>query len=103
MKTKFDPDVLAAQADRAADFLRSIGSRHRLMILCTLLDGETSVGELAERLELNQSNLSRHLATLREEGIVATRREGTAIYYRIASDRVRPMMTQLYDLFCARP
>lgn len=102
MKTKFDPDALAAQADRAAEFLRSVASRHRLMILCVLLEGEMSVGELAERLELNQSNLSRHLATLREEEIVATRRDGTAIYYRIASDRVKPIMVRLYDMFCAR-
>jgi len=102
VKTKFDPDALAAQAGRAAEFLRSVASRHRLMILCMLLEGEMSVGELAERLELNQSNLSRHLATLREEEIVATRRDGTAIYYRIASDRVKPIMVRLYDMFCTR-
>ena len=52
------------------------------------------------RLGLTQSNLSRHLATLRDEGLVATRREGTTIHYRIASDRVRPILEQLYKMFC---
>ncbi len=70
------------------------------MILCDLVQGERSVGDMLTRLGLTQSNLSRHLATLREEGLVATRRAGTTIHYRIASDRVRPILGQLYKLFC---
>ena len=96
-----DPAVLAARAGEAEAFLRSLASRHRLMILCSLLEGETAVGELVRRLGLTQSNLSRHLAMLRKEGLVATRREGTVIHYRIASDRVRPILAELYRLFCA--
>lgn len=89
------------RAEEAESFLRSIASRHRLMILCTLMDGEISVGDMAGKLNLSQSNLSRHLATLREEQLVATRRDGTAIYYRIASDRVRPILGELHRMFCS--
>ena len=98
-----DPAVLEARAAEAEAFLRSLASRHRLMILCNLIDGEMSVGELVQRLGLTQSNLSRHLAMLREEGLVATRREGTSIYYRIASPRARALLAELYRLFCADP
>jgi DNA-binding transcriptional ArsR family regulator len=71
------------------------------MVLCSLVEGEISAGELSRRLGLTQSNLSRHLATLREEGLVATRREATTIYYRIASDRVRTILETLHGMFCA--
>ncbi len=98
-----DPAALEASAAEAEAFLRSLASRHRLMILCRLVDGETSVGEMLQTLGLNQSNLSRHLALLREEGLVATRREGTVIHYRIASDRVRPFLAELQRLFCPPP
>lgn len=95
-----DPAALEARATEAEAFLRPLASRHRLMILCTLLEGEKSVGDLVRRLGLGQSNLSRHLATLREEGLVATRRDGVVIHYRIASERVRPILAELYRLFC---
>lgn len=98
---QMNPAEMEARAAEAESFLRSLASRHRLMILCDLVQGERSVGDILTRLGLTQSNLSRHLATLREEGLVATRREGTTIHYRIASDRVRPILEQLYKLFCA--
>ncbi len=94
------PADLETRATEAEAFLRSLASRHRLMILCSLLEGEMPVGELVQRLGLSQSNLSQHLAKLREEGLVATRRDGTAIFYRIGSDRVRPILAELYRLFC---
>ena len=96
-----NPAEMEARAAEAEAFLRSLASRHRLMILCDLVQGERSVGDILTRLGLTQSNLSRHLATLRDEGLVATRREGTTIHYRIASDRVRPILEQLYRMFCA--
>ena len=68
-----------------------------------LVEGEISAGDLSRRLGLTQSNLSRHLGTLREEGLVATRREATTIYYRIASDRVRTILQTLHGMFCAGP
>ena len=95
-----NPAEMEARAAEAESFLRSLASRHRLMILCDLVQGERSVGDMLARLGLTQSNLSRHLATLRDEGLVATRRTGTTIHYRIASDRVRPILEQLYKLFC---
>ena len=94
---------LEAHAAAAESFLRSIANRHRLMVLCSLIEGEISAGELSRRLGLTQSNLSRHLGTLREEGLVATRREATTIYYRIASDRVRTILQMLHGMFCAGP
>ena len=94
---------LEAHAAAAESFLRSIANRHRLMVLCSLVEGEISAGELSRRLGLTQSNLSRHLGTLREEGLVATRREATTIYYRIASDRVRTILQTLHGMFCAGP
>ena len=96
------PDRLQEKAGEAEAFLRSLASRHRLMILCSLLEGEMSVGELGARLGLTQSNLSRHLATLRDEGLLGTRRERTTIFYRITSERVLPILTELYRMFCAK-
>ena len=103
MKYSFDPAQMEASATEAEAFLRSIASRHRLMVLCSLIDGEMRAGELGRRPGLTQSNLSRHLSMLREEGLVATRRERTTIHYRIASERVRPILAELYRLFCAPP
>lgn len=98
---ELNPAALKKRAAEAEAFLRALASRHRLMILCSLFEGERSVGELVTRLGLTQSNLSRHLAMLREEELVATRREGTVIYYRIGSDRVHSIFAELYRLFCA--
>lgn len=103
MKLELDPAQMEAGAAEAEAFLRSLASRHRLMILCSLVEGERAAGELGRQLGLTQSNLSRHLAMLREEGLVATRRERTTIHYRIASERVRPILAELYRLFCAVP
>lgn len=95
-----DPGEWEARAAEAEAFLRSLASRHRLMILCSLIAAEMSVGEFIRRLGLSQSNLSQHLAKLREEGLVATRWDGTTIFYRIGSDRVRPILAEFYRLFC---
>jgi DNA-binding transcriptional ArsR family regulator len=95
-----DPRVMEARATEAEALLKSLGNRHRLMVLCTLLEGEYAVSTLQQRLGLGQSNLSRHLAMLRAEGLVTTRREGVAIHYRIASTRVLPILQALYGVFC---
>jgi DNA-binding transcriptional ArsR family regulator len=92
-------DDLEARASEAEAFLRSLASRHRLMILCSLVQGEQPAGELGRRLGLTPSNLSRHLAALRTQALVAARREGSVVFYRIASARVRPMLTELCRLF----
>lgn len=100
-RVAMSPELLEEKAGEAEAFLRSLASRHRLMILCSLLGGELSVTELGLRLGLTQSNLSRHLGMLRDENLVGTRRDKTTIYYRITSERVLPILTELYALFCA--
>ena len=70
------------------------------MVLCRLVQGEMSVSELSEALDLRQPELSQHLARLRAEGLVTTRRQGTAIYYALEDRRVLPLIEVLYDLFC---
>jgi ArsR family transcriptional regulator, virulence genes transcriptional regulator len=89
-------------AAAAAAMLRLLASERRLMVLCTLIgEGESPVGRLASRAGLSQPAMSQHLAKLREEELVATRREGTTIYYRIADPRVARIMATLHEVFCA--
>ena len=96
-----DLDAMAANATEAANFLKALSHESRLMILCHLATGEKSVSDLERLLSSRQSAVSQQLGRLRLEGLVQPRREGKAIYYSIADDRVREMMALLYDLFCA--
>lgn len=89
-----------ASAGEAARLLRALGNERRLMILCQLGDGERSVGQLQPRVGLSQSALSQHLAVLREEGIVATRREAQTIWYRIADSAALQVVATLAQIFC---
>jgi len=90
-----------ASAGQAEELLKAMANRHRLMILCQLIDGERSVGELAELLELRDSTVSQHLALLRKDDLVSTRREGQTIWYSIASEPARRLVETLYQVFCA--
>ena len=81
--TRFDLRLFEESAGRAATLLRLLANEKRLMILCQLADGEMAVGEIQSHVNLSQSALSQHLALLRTEGIVATRREGQAVFYRL--------------------
>jgi len=96
-----DPATMAAAAEAASDLLKSLASRHRLLILCRLIDGEQSVGQLASWLELRQSTVSQHLALLRKDGLVTPRRDGQTIWYAIASDPARQVLETLYRIYCA--
>lgn len=96
-----DPDVMAEHADAAAQILQALANPNRLMILCTLVEGEASVSAINQRVPLSQSALSQHLARLRQEGLVATRRDGQTIFYRIDDDDVLSLMGKLYELYCA--
>jgi ArsR family transcriptional regulator, virulence genes transcriptional regulator len=98
---RLEATALEAHAEAAKSFLRSIANRYRLMVPCLLVEGEISAGELSRRLGISQFNLSRHLGTLRDEGLVTTRREAMTIYYAIASERVRTMLQTLHGMFCA--
>lgn len=84
--------------------LKTIGNQRRLVMLCQLVSHEEmSVSALAEALNLGQSALSQHLALMREEGIVDTRRDGQTIYYRVVDERVRELMQTFYHLYCEVP
>jgi len=97
---KLDPDQMAAAADQASELLRSLGNRHRLLILCQLTEGERSVGDLATFLDLRDSTVSQHLSLLRRDGLVQTRRHGQTIWYSIASASARRVLETLFELFC---
>ena len=94
---------LEANSEAAAEFLKALANRHRLMILCELHNGERSVSALEAVVPLSQSALSQHLAKLREGGFVATRREAQTIHYRLADARVARLIGVLHDLFCGQP
>ncbi|MDF3809592.1 MULTISPECIES: metalloregulator ArsR/SmtB family transcription factor [Rhodopseudomonas] len=91
---------MEAAADQASDLLKALSNRHRLLILCQLIDGEQSVGHLAELLGLRDSAVSQHLALLRKDALVTARRDAQTIYYSIASEPARDVLTTLYRVFC---
>ena len=94
--------MLEEKAAEVAGVLRVLANEKRLLILCLLIEeGEISVTPLAERVGLSQSALSQHLARLREDGLVATRRESQVLYYRVADDSVRRLLEHLYEIYCA--
>ena len=95
-------DSLAEHADTASNLLKSLANEKRLMILCSLAHGELSVGSLNKRINLSQSALSQHLAKLRDEGMVSTRRESQTIYYSLASEETRQVIELLHKLYCRR-
>jgi DNA-binding transcriptional ArsR family regulator len=95
-----DIKVMQTNACAAAAFLKILANDSRLMILCELLKGERSVGELEEIVSLSQSALSQHLARLRRSHLVKTRRESQTIYYSIADPGVTKVIGALYDLYC---
>lgn len=99
-KARPGPEIMTRSASEAARFLRTLGNDHRLRVLCTLVEGEHSVGELQARIPLSQSALSQHLGVLRKEGLVETRREAQNIHYRLADERARRLIPVLYELFC---
>lgn len=92
---------LSSRAETAENFLKALANRYRLMIMCELLKGERSVGIIQEAVGLSQSALSQHLARLREDNLVSTRREAQTIYYSLASKEAERMIALLYELFCA--
>jgi ArsR family transcriptional regulator len=95
-----DLKAMRRNAGEAADMLRTLAHEARLGVLCELVDGERSAGELVERSGLSQSALSQHLSRLREQGLVATRREAQSIVYRLADPRAAKIVTLLHDLYC---
>lgn len=97
---KIDAEAMKAGAEIASELLKSLSNRYRLLILCRLADGERSVGQLAEFLEIRDSTVSQHLALLRRDKIIAARRDGQTMWYRIESDPAREIVKTLYNSFC---
>ena len=95
-----DVDRMTEHAREASELLKALAHEGRLLILCDLLHGEKSVGELEALLSRRQASVSQQLARLRLEGLVSTRRDGRTIYYAIANDRVRSIIGALYSSFC---
>ncbi len=95
-----DPLLFRERAGEAARLLKAMSNEHRLLILCRLGAGELSAGELLAETPLSQSALSQHLAVLREDGLVATRRAGLNIFYRIADPAALRIIHTLADIFC---
>lgn len=92
---------LRASADAASQLLKALANPDRLLLLCQLAEGERSVGELQETLGIVQPTLSQQLGVLRREGLVATRRDGKQIHYRIASPIALALIHTLYLQFCS--
>ena len=92
---------LEPRADEAAELLTAMANPKRLLILCHLLEQERSVAELSGLVDLAQSPLSQHLAKLRALTLVATRREGQSVFYRVASPEVTQVLETLYGIYCA--
>ena len=97
-----DVTELQENAARASSLLKTMANEWRLLILCHLAEGEKSVGELEKLIDLNQSALSQHLAVLRREQMVQTRREAQSIYYSLSSNEAASVMGTLYDLYCVK-
>ena len=97
-----DLDRMVDNAKRASEFLKALAHESRLIILCILAQGEKSVSELEEELNLRQPTVSQQLARLRADGLVSTRRDGKVIYYSLASDEARTIIGAIYDVFCRK-
>lgn len=95
-----EPSLLIDQAQEVANILKQLANKYRLIILCTLAEGELSVGELNDKIPLSQSALSQHLGKLRDAQLVVTRRASQTIYYRIEDNKVLALLKALYDNYC---
>ena len=91
------------QAGQIVSLLKVVGNPDRLLLLCQMLQGEYSVGELEEMLDIHQPTLSQQLGVLRNEGLVATRRDGKYIYYSVAHPHVQVILETLHRLYCVEP
>jgi len=101
IRTPMDLVTFEKKAGEVSNLLKAMGNTRRLMVLCKLVEhGEMTVGDLAREVDLSQSALSQHLARMREEGLVAFRRESQTLWYRIADPRTEQLLASLYTIFC---
>ncbi|WP_184364681.1 sulfite-sensing transcriptional repressor BigR [Rhizobium sp. BK602] len=94
------PEDMASRAGEVASLLKTLAHPVRLMLACTLAEGEYSVGELEERLDIHQPTLSQQLGVLREADVVETRREAKQIFYRLTEEKAAQLIQALYGIFC---
>ncbi len=95
-----DPRVLRQAAVQAVARLKLLANEDRLLLLCQLSQGEMCVSELEASLDIRQPTLSQQLGVLRRQGVVATRREGKNIHYRVADPALLEVLAVLYRLYC---
>ena len=95
-------DDIANHAYQATELLKALANESRLMILCTLVDGEKAVGQLSELTDRAQSSVSQDLARLRRQDLVTSRRDGKTVYYSIKSEVARRVIIVLHEFFCTR-
>ncbi|MCC6777540.1 MAG: helix-turn-helix transcriptional regulator [Hyphomicrobiales bacterium] len=99
-KADVDLDTLMTNARQASDLLKALSHEARLMILCLLVDGEKSVSDIEQALQLRQPAVSQQLARLRADALVEARRDGKNIYYSLARSEVRDIIQALHSAFC---
>lgn len=92
--------AMAANSEAAEQLLKLLANRHRLQILCRLVDGELSAGDIEGSSDLSQSAVSQHLAKMRTAGIIKAEKRGQMVYYRLASVEVSAILSTLYLIFC---
>ena len=98
--SRIDFDAMERNATNAVNLLKGLANESRLMIMCVLSEGEVSVGQLNQRIKISQSALSQHLAVLREQGLVQTRRESQTIYYSLADSAAMSVIELLREVYC---
>jgi len=99
-KIRLDYESMKRNATDAVSLLKGLANESRLMIMCVLAEGEVSVGQLNQRIKLSQSALSQHLAVLRDQGLVQTRRESQTIYYKLEDSAAMNIIELLHDFYC---
>ena len=102
MSKTMDVDAMREAAGTAGELLKGLSNPERLLLLCQLSQGEYCVSELEELLDIHQPTLSQQLGVLRERELVSTRREGTQVFYRVASPQALAVLRLLYQLYCPK-
>ncbi|GHA18577.1 transcriptional regulator [Devosia pacifica] len=92
--------IIQSRLDEATSFLKKLANRDRLMVVCALVEGERSVRELEDLLQIRQPGLSQQLAELRAAGMIEGRKQGKAVYYSLSDPRAKALIGTMYELFC---
>ena len=95
-----DREKMQESAQRASEMMKLLGHPHRLMILCELKVDERSVGVLSDTIGISQSLVSQHLARMRHENVVTSRRDAQVVYYSLKEGEAARVIAALYDMFC---